>query len=95
MRRATDGCIVPATLSEMYDNSIQDLRKEDHPKKDPESDDVKLKEKVTEHKDVNESIFRLDNGTLTLLSYIAITIMLLILFPLSYWISLRVYNNLF
>ena len=79
----------------MYDNSIQDVRIEDNSARKPDSEKIKIKEKVTEHDVVGESIFKVDNNTLTLLSYIAIAIMLSVLFPLSYWISLRIYNNIF
>ena len=89
------GCIVLATLSEMYDNSIHDVRREDVSERNPESDNVKIKEKATEQKFVNESIFKADSDTLTLIYYITIAILVLILFPLSYWISLQVYNHLF
>ena len=90
------GCIVLATLSEMYDNSIHDVRREDVSERNPESDNVKIKEKaITEQKVVNESIFKVDSDTLTLIYYVTIAILVSILFPLSYWISLQVYNNLF
>ena len=89
------GCICLATLSEMYDNSIHDVRREDVSERNPESDNVKIKEKATEKKFVNKSIFKVDSDTLTLIYYIAIAILLSILFPLSYWISLQVYNHLF
>ena len=79
----------------MYDNSIHDVRRENVSDRKPESDNVKIKEKVPEQKVVNGSIFKVDSETLTLISYISIAIMLAILFPLSYWISLQVYNRLF
>ena len=79
----------------MYDNSIHDVRREDISERKPKSDNVKIKEKVTEQKVVNESIFKVDSDTLTLISYIVIAVMMAILFPLSYWISLQVYNHLF
>ena len=95
VHKNADGIIVLATLSEMYDNSIHDVRRENVSVRKPESDNVKIKEKVTEQKVVNGSIFKVDSETLTLISYISIAIMLAILFPLSYWISLQVYNRLF
>ena len=79
----------------MYDNSIHDVRTEDYSDRRPESENVKIKEKVIEKSLVSESIFKIDSDTLTLLSYIAIAIMLSTLFPLSYWIALRIYNHLF
>lgn len=79
----------------MYDNSIHEVRTEDYSKRKIESENVKRKEKVTEKSLVGESEFKIDSDTLKLLSYIAIAIMLSILFPLSYWISLRIYNHLF
>lgn len=79
----------------MYDNSIQDVRIEDNSARKPDSENIKIKEKVTEHDVVGESFFKVDNHNLTLLSYIAIAIMLSVLLPLSYWISLRIYNNIF
>ena len=80
----------------MYDNSIHDVRREDVSERNPESDNVKIKEKaITEQKVVNESIFKVDSDTLTLIYYVTIAILVSILFPLSYWISLQVYNNLF
>lgn len=79
----------------MYDNSIQDVRIEDNSKRKPDGENIEIKEKVTEHDVAGERIFKVDNDTLKLLSYIAIAIMLSVLFPLSYWISLRIYNNIF
>ena len=79
----------------MYDNSIHEVRTEDYSERKPKSENVKIKEKVIEKSHVGESVFKIDKDTLTLLSYIAIAIMLSILFPLSYWISLRIYNHLF
>ena len=39
----------------MYDNSIHDVRREDVSERNPESDNVKIKEKATEQKFVNEA----------------------------------------
>ena len=79
----------------MYDNSIHEVRTENYSERKPKSENVKIEEKVIEKSHVGESVFKIDKDTLTLLSYIAIAIMLSILFPLSYWISLRIYNHLF
>ena len=79
----------------MYDNSIHEVRTEDYSERKLKSENVKIKEKVIEKTLVRESRFKIDRDTLTLLSYIAIAIMLAILFPVSYWISLRMYNHLF
>ena len=65
----------------MYDNSIHDFRTEDYSERKPKSENVKIKEKVTKKSLVGESMFKIDRDSLTLLSYIAIAIMLTILFP--------------
>ena len=121
--RRADGSIVLATLAEMYDNSILDVRKEDYSLRKPvmnsesdnrkpvinterdnrkpvintESDNAKTKDKVEQSgvSERKENKYKVKYDTLVLISYIAIAIMISILFPLSYWISLRIYNHLF
>ena len=119
--KRADGSIVLATLAEMYDNSIPDVRKEDYSLRKPVinadnrkpvinaesdnrkpvinkvSDNAKTKDKVEQSRvsERKENKYKVKYDTLVLISYIAIAIMISILFPLSYWISLRIYNHLF
>ena len=110
--RRADGSIGLATLAEMYDNSILDVRKEDYSLRKPvmnsesdnrkpvintENDNAKAKDKVEQSgvSERKENKYKVKYDTLVLISYIAIAIMISILFPLSYWISLRIYNHLF
>ena len=119
--KRADGSIVLATLAEMYDNSILDVRKEDYSLRKPVinadnrkpvinaesdnrkpvinkvSDNAKTKDKVEQSRvsERKENKYKVKYDTLVLISYIAIAIMISILFPLSYWISLRIYNHLF
>ena len=110
--KRADGSIVLATLAEMYDNTIPDVRKEDYSLRKPvinaesdnrkpvinaESDNGKTKDKVEQSgvSERKENKYKVKYDTLVLISYIAMAIMISILFPLSYWISLRIYNHLF
>ena len=110
--KRADGSIVLATLAEMYDNTIPDVRKEDYSLRKPvinaesdnrkpvinaESDNGKTKGKVEQSgvSERKENKYKVKYDTLVLISYIAMAIMISILFPLSYWISLRIYNHLF